>query len=658
MIRKSNLAAAAVLIGFLFGRPFSQADSAGDDETAGYLSLEELMDIDVTTASKSVEKQSTAPGIIRVLTNDELRRFGGTTLRDVLERIPGLISSIGSHTNRSAIVIRGDYIKATMSHTLFLVNGRPVREIQEGGLSCDILNAFPVNCIRQIEVIQGPGSVLYGTDAFSGVINIITEKAVQNRFSLTQLFQDGGGFKSAAEGHIAAGGVNAVIAGQYYKKTAWKTTHAVEFYPTSEPPFFKMDDTVFNTELPDKGAGMFTGLRYGNLHVDASFAEWSTNNFDFLADVKNTKYFANAGYDRSVNDKWSTTFNITYNHAKFHSRDFLRRNSFESIGEWTNFINFHDRTLITAGGSARYVEGTETLIRDPANPVRTSSGNSSAFAAYAQIDQHIIEPLKVIAGTQVNKYEKMKSAFVPRVGIILHSLGNAHMKLLYSEAYRAPSINELYINNVGLLLGNENLKPEKVSTVDFDICYHGAVIQAGISAFYSRQKDIIYQAPYDTVASRYENLGTAVFKGGEIDIKHFIGKRFYFTASVSYQINNSGSTYNIVPISNLGIKSGISYQSRTGTVSLFNLYQGDIDDKYKKGRNPPPGAYDLLHFHSELELNALFPAIRKPALSLMFNIDNILDRKMYLYDWGGRTDNSLPAIPGRALYAGVKIDIK
>ena len=78
-------------------------------------------------------------------------------------------------TDRSVIASRGDQVMPSSSHILFLINGRPVREVLEGGIKSEIYESFPVTVIDRIEVIRGPGSVLYGSQAFSAVINVVTK---------------------------------------------------------------------------------------------------------------------------------------------------------------------------------------------------------------------------------------------------------------------------------------------------------------------------------------------------------------------------------------------------------------------------------------------------------------------------------------------------
>jgi outer membrane receptor for ferrienterochelin and colicin len=141
------------------------------------LDLESLLDVQVVTASKFSESQQDAPSVISVVNQDELRRFGGATLKEVLERVPDLASTTAYFTDRSMIAARGDQTKINGGHVLILINGRPTREVLEGGLVSDLLESFPLNVLERIEVIKGPGSVLYGSNAFSAVVNLITRSA-------------------------------------------------------------------------------------------------------------------------------------------------------------------------------------------------------------------------------------------------------------------------------------------------------------------------------------------------------------------------------------------------------------------------------------------------------------------------------------------------
>ncbi|MFZ1131333.1 MAG: Plug domain-containing protein, partial [Terriglobales bacterium] len=149
--------------------PYQNSGTATADLAS--MDLEQLMNLKVTTASLFSDKLSEAPGIMSVVTSDELRRFDGLTLNEILQRVPGLTGSTQYFVDRSLVAARGDQTKTNGGHILFLINGRPTREVMEGGVISDLLESFPVEILERIEIIKGPGSVLYGSNAFSAVVN-------------------------------------------------------------------------------------------------------------------------------------------------------------------------------------------------------------------------------------------------------------------------------------------------------------------------------------------------------------------------------------------------------------------------------------------------------------------------------------------------------
>src|SRR3989441_9020587 len=125
---KQPLGALFLLCGLLLAG--DQSPSTAPDLSA--LGIESLLNIKVITASKFAEKLADAPGVMSVVTRDELQRFGGVTLKEILERVAGLSGNSGYFTERSVIAALGDQIKVSGGHVLFLINGRPTREILEG----------------------------------------------------------------------------------------------------------------------------------------------------------------------------------------------------------------------------------------------------------------------------------------------------------------------------------------------------------------------------------------------------------------------------------------------------------------------------------------------------------------------------------------------
>ncbi|MBN2425060.1 MAG: TonB-dependent receptor [Calditrichaceae bacterium] len=210
------------------------------------------------------------------------------------------------------------------------------------------------------------------------------------------------------------------------------------------------------------------------------------------------------------------------------------------------------------------------------------------------------------------------------------------------------------------LYGDKDLKPEKISTVDLGISYQGEQMQFGGNFFYSKQTDIIQPVFLPmSFERRYTNLSKVTFIGGEFEGKYYLNNNVFIQASSLYQTNEEDKTKekNVTPISELSAKAGISYMSDNGiTVGLFNIYQGDLDDRYMTDkRNPDQGAYNYLHLHTNFNLNKLFSLTYKLDYSLFLNIDNLLDQRHYGYSFQG--NDGIPVNPGRAIYAGLKVDL-
>ena len=614
------------------------------------MSLDDILNMEVTTASKSAEKLSDAPGVISVLSQDDLKRFGGTTLRDMLERVPGLASSGANYTNRTTIAPRGDQIKQNSSHVLILIDGRPIREVQEGGVSSDVLESFPVNIIERIEVIKGPGSVLYGSDAFSAVINIIPKSAKENGVSVTGLAQSGGGVLTFGDVTYSKGDLSIIAAGRFMQKTEWEATMKSVTGSDSLTGLPIIGSVDIN--IPNEGPGAFLNLKYKNLKLTSSFTQWTTYRVSGLSydEVKLTKYFTNAGYSYTVNDNWDMDFNVTFTKAELLGETISKRDNYNLVAEWSNAIRLGEKTKLMIGGLFNKNDGTE---KGTSSGEVYSEGNVNSYAAYAQLDYQTLSNLKLIGGMQANKVDNIDLDVVPRGGVIWYPIEKVNVKALYSQAFRAPSINEVNMDFRGTFLGNPDIGPEKVATFDLSIGYQGEQSQVNVNVFRSSMTDIIQIVRnVEEGISMYQNNQDVIFVGAEVEGKYYVNSAWYLTGSTLYQKNKNDDVENLSPIADFGFKAGISYAKDGISVGLFNIYQGDLDEKFMDDINPNQGAYNLLHLHSSYDLNQLFHWDSKQNITLIFKVDNLLDEEHFGFNLGG-TSGSIPSWPGRQIYVGL-----
>jgi iron complex outermembrane recepter protein len=144
-------------------------------------SIEDLMNIRVTSVSKTVQTLSRAASAVFVITPDAIRRSGATNIPDLLRMVPGVdVARINAHT--WAVTVRG-FNGRFSNELLVLMDGRSVYTPNFGGVFWDVLD-LPLTDVERIEVIRGPGGSVWGANAVNGVINIITRKASETQGAL------------------------------------------------------------------------------------------------------------------------------------------------------------------------------------------------------------------------------------------------------------------------------------------------------------------------------------------------------------------------------------------------------------------------------------------------------------------------------------------
>ena len=642
------------------------------------MSLEDLVNIKVKVASKSEESISDAPGVISVITQDQLKRFGGTTLGDVLKRVPSLLGTTVYMTDRSVIASRGDQVMPSSSHILFLINGRPVREVLEGGIKSEIYESFPVTVIDRIEVIRGPGSVLYGSQAFSAVINVVTKSPDINSVTVS------GALGRDLHNHVSAninykfGDFGMTFAGRYADKGGWNTDWR------APKDTIGGIDTV-NVTIPDYGPGLYGELSFKGLRLMGSINQWSTQYYvpdyqkakadfpfgDATGRITWEKYFADIGYEHEFNEFYSFSVNATGTKSRLKTTEFpfSKRDAYEIIVEETNHFKPFENFNILLGGVLGYITGEEGNTLD--EKIKFNEGHEQIhFSGYLQLDYRW-DWCKAIGGVQLNKVKDFDVDFNPRAGLIFYPFDNVNIKTLYSTAYRAPSINELYLNHDAMRgqmvarlpedgVKKQELKPEKVNTFDAGVNYQDSTVQFGLNGFYSKMDNLIIQ---DRDTTRYkiptwDNIGQVTIFGLECEGKYYITREWLIEGSILYQESKDKqhSEGNAAPLPAFSAKGGLSYQGYGLTVSAFNSYWQALDKKFTAKMNKSTGNFNMLNLNCSYNFNYLIKSRVIKELSITFAADNLLDEEVWLPAWGLLDPSSrIPYNEGRTLYGGFKV---
>jgi outer membrane receptor for ferrienterochelin and colicins len=622
-------------------------------DAADALDLQSLLNMKVVTASKFQQDLSDAPGIIRVVTRDEMQRFGGLTLREILERVAGLARTSTSFTDRSMVAAGGDQTKDNGGHVLFLINGRPTREVQEGGVISDLMEAFPIAILERIEVIEGPGSVLYGSNAFSGVVNLITRKAQGEEFSVAGFGGSSGPHGGTADVLIKRVELEITGAAQVHESPDWQVdyrTPAALLSGTGHGPL----PVQQNFEIPDRSIGGYLGMNYKGLSLMSSVTEWRSAYFAGGGPglIRWRRGFADLGYELKASSRWDMNFNLTYTRTGLNSSAAIPigRDSSDTVAEWANTVHATRRDQITFGALYNYSQGQERFLA-PSPGFISSEGSQSGPGFYAQIDHRLSDRIDLIGGFQIDKTESVPVAVLPRAGLIWSPASRWRVKALYGDAFRAPSLNERLIQTP-FLTGNPGLKPERVATLDVGVYYQADRISTGINYFHSHQTNSIVQVFAEGGLGTYQNIGVVTLGGIEWESKVYFHQGWFVSGSILF--NTDQGPLDNSPTSPLGAKAGVSYKSSSGwAASIFEIYQGHIDG-YPYALNPKPAAYNLVTAHGRIPL-ARYVGPAAKHLALFAHGDNLLNSSIWLPDWGSNTGDTIPVVRGRTVYFGLEV---
>ncbi len=630
----------------------SESDLSYDQLKA--LSLEELLAVRVITTSKTLEEVSDAPGAISTLSRREIDAFGARTLLEVLERMPSLYM-IGSHLYRDNVIgIRGDVLTHFNSHVLILVNGRPVRESVFGGVDNAFLRSFPVEAVERIEVIRGPGSVLYGSNAFSGVVNILTRSGDAPgadaifRYGTFNTFQAGGSGRYAlGDAHVQAGL-------SYSHDDGWPY-EAVD--STGVAGSMTAKSRSFGAQLNADYKGLTLAAAFGVLRqsmMGKTVTVWPEQPY-----ASNRGYF-DLGYSRELTKRLTLSANATLN---LLSLEFPVPNG--------NFTASSNDLLFEVTGRYQALENLAVLVGGTANNVRGRAKTDDAFSAeeysrllftgYAQVDFTPLPALKLIGGAQLNAPAGRPVALVPRAGAIFKPTEHWGGKLLYGRAYRAPVEGELNLVVPGSLIGNPNLNSETIGTLDLQLYYQSKELQASLGYFESLAENLLVRVPGPSGGNErtYANQGRLMLRGAELELKASPLEDLFITGSLTYQENGRTLTEtNATSVPNTLGKLGVTYAWRGLTAGLFYEYVGAAGDiavtaPARKKVNPPADAYHALSAAVTADVLGWWRPALARKLFVRLEGSNLLDADIQYPEFNKKLVNTLPGRPGRALYLGL-----
>ncbi len=614
-----------------------------DSELLLFFEEEELIEI----ASKRLQSLNKAPAIVSVVTRREIRNMGARNLGDVLQRVPGF--GISKQVfGKTEIEVRG--IKTIDSEKLkLLVDGHSVSEYYTGGASW-VFHEMGMDDVKRIEIIRGPGSALYGSGAFVGVVNVVTKTGTE------------------------INGVRASVAGgsfdtkKYYIEASTQSgdlemAFTLGFLETDGPESFVKSDKLGNSGntrdydgKTDVGLKVkykdisfstrFVGRRHGdNIGVGSALNDESA--------LKHSKFFAELKYDHEIDDSRALQ-------AKFYLDQMSTDSYFEILPEGTGpFVNgmlgnpsasekghgleivfdqqLSDNNYLTVGAVAENNKLTDAKhlanfdpktfaplpsfqdVSNGGNFIDDSKTNRDIWAVYLQDIWTLSDDLELTAGVRHDDYSDFGSSTNPRIAAVWSFKEDWDLKTMYGSAFRAPSFAQLYLTNNPTYVGNEHAKAEKTDTFEVALA-HDLSSDSTIRATYFHNK---FKDRLDIVATtppKYDNVGSATIQGIELEWEHDLGKHGDVYANYTYLDTEDNATGQRIEdvAENRGNLGGNYRLNNIWNLNLNILTVGDKTRAPGDGR-PSVKAYNLV------DLSLLGKEIYK-GLELRAAVHNVFDQ--------------------------------
>ena len=442
--------------------------------------LEKLLELKISTAAKYDQTVSEAPASVTIITAEEIERFGCRTLDEILMRVRGFY--ITNDRNYNYVGVRGfsrptDY----NNRVLLLLNGNPTNDNVWGASYIGTETGLNLGAIERIEIVRGPGSALYGTNAMLAVINIITKKG-KNLDGLTLTLQPGSYGK--IEGGLRFGkefknGLDLSISGILGK------IHGPDLY------FEEFDTPETNHGLAtgldrDEYWGIFTSLAYKNFSLQgivssrekgiptASYGTIFNDHRYKTIDSRGIvefKYEGKLNYDKKVMVRGSYYYYLYHGDSPYDDPGGEYLYEDESVGEWLGIdtqFNWDLRANNHLIMGAEYKTHFRSLYKawDNYGIVFDQNHPFQQFALYIQDEYQMLPDFSITLGLRYDRHEGRGESLSPRLGLIYNLSGATTLKVLLGNAYRAPDFYALYYESEDEAKGNPLVKPEKINTFE------------------------------------------------------------------------------------------------------------------------------------------------------------------------------------------------
>lgn len=547
----------------------------------------------ISIATGARQPISLAPAVASVITAEQMREMGARDLDEVLQSVPGLHVSVAPRGYLPLYTIRGIYSENN-PQVLVLINDIPITNFYVGNRG-ELWGGMPLNDIARIEIIRGPGSAIYGADAFAGVVNIITKTAED--IDGTEVGVRAGSF-STKEGWMLHGGTWNNFDISFSLQVQDTDGHGEIIDADAQ----SASDAFFSTDASYAPGPVNLQRKSIETRVDVSRGSWRLRlgyqgrkdmgsgagvamALDPAANGDSERFNADLTYRHTLTQSWDLTSVLSYfdtsaepdlvlfppgaGAGAFPDGVIARPYVYERHMRLNLSAFYHgfERHSLRFGTGATYGDmyrirevknyapdgsplpgGVIDVSNDP-DLVFIRPNDRKIYYAFAQDEWMIAPDWRLTSGVRYDKYSDFGDTTNPRFALVWQARMNLTAKLLYGRAFRAPAFNELYNINNPVALGNPNLKPETIDTYELALSHqYSHDLKMGLNIFHYEMKDILRftpdPAPALTVTA--QNAGNRRGHGLEVEVTYDPSLTIHLYGNYSFQKSTETETDNDV----------------------------------------------------------------------------------------------------------------
>lgn len=580
----------------------------------------------VVTAARIQESIEETTSDVIVIRDDEIKKINVQFIPDVLRKVPDLNLVQNGGTGKAAsVLLRG----GSSTHTLIMIDGVKVNNTATGSFD---FSGIKVDDIERIEIVKGPQSTIYGSEAMAGVINIITNKGQDK--PKTDLSFEAGSYGTYNPALTVSGTIKAV---DYRLSTNYFSTDGISAAKNGAERDRYRNASIsgkFGIKPSEKLEIEITGkYSYDRTELDGFnfFAGKAVDDLNFVQRGNHSMLSGKAKLYLSTICEQIFTLSHVGDSLQFRDpdTDFNNANMVTAIDSinWQNNFYISDHYTVTAGAEYRKESGENKGNFDK------SLDNS---ALYLNNKLKLLQETVIFnAGLRYDDYETFGNRTTYRIGVLYNiKPASLILKSSYGTGFRAPALNELFFP----FYGNKNLKPEE--TTSWEIGLEKGIVKDRVSVsltyFSQNYENLIETDPLTFTAA---NIAKAEIKGLEANTVLKVSDNLNIKAGYAYLDTKDKTTeqrLSLRPKDKLSVSA--EFSAKDISVVADYIFVGQ---RYDSSVKRDISSYSLVNLSSNYAI--------KKWLTIFARINNLFDAD---YEEAGSYGT-----PGFSVYGGMKVSL-